>query len=104
MQAGVVNDAILALVARNSRTPLERSGDLHAQFACHAIAEQRLQSLCDRDGIPRIHAAMDALIAYGEHRMRAVLRAIPAGEYTAVEYLDGDGIDDAQIEIGRAHV
>lgn len=99
VSAGHINDGVLAIVARNSRTPSERSGDLHAQFACHAIAEQRITALCERESRERVQHAMQALIAYGEQRMRAVLRRIPPGTYSAQEVLDHDGLDSTPIRI-----
>src|SRR6185436_4663043 len=65
-EGGVINEALLALICRNSRTPDERRGDLAAQLACHAIGARRLDELALRHGPPWIAAHMDALLAYGE--------------------------------------
>ena len=97
--AGVVNTAVVAIIARNSRTSTERSGDLQAQFACHTIATRRMDSLCARMGTAAVHAMMDALIAYGEKRMRALIRAIPNGVYSAHEFLDHDGVSATPLRI-----
>ncbi len=91
--AGQRNDAVFALIVRNSRTSDERSGDLAAQLACHHIAAARLAELVTKMGIIAVSEGFDALIAYGEQRMRQSIHAIPDGVYAATEYLDDDGVD-----------
>lgn len=99
VDAGTLNQAVMALITRNSRTAHERSGDLHAQLACHHIATRRIHELCDRMPITMVQAAMSALIEYGERRMRSLIRQIPSGQYTAVDYLDDDGVTREPIAI-----
>lgn len=96
---GVRNDAVFALIIRNSRTSDERSGDLAAQLACHAIAHERVYELVDRMGTASFVQATQALIAYGERRMRQLIASIPNGIYVAEEFLDSDGINDQPIRI-----
>lgn len=97
--AGAVNTAVVAIISRNSRTSAERSGDLQAQFACHTIANRRMESLCARMGADVVHTMLDALIAYGEKRMRALIRAIPNGVYAAHDFLDHDGVSATPLHI-----
>ncbi|MFZ9858726.1 MAG: hydantoinase B/oxoprolinase family protein [Roseiflexaceae bacterium] len=96
---GVRNEAVFALIVRNSRTSDERSGDLAAQLACHAIAQERVCELVDRMGIASFAQATVALISYGERRMQQLIASIPNGVYAAEEFLDSDGISDIPIRI-----
>ena len=44
---------------------------------------------------------MDDILAYAERRTRAAIAAMPDGEWTAEESLEGDGVTDAD-EAGDA--
>jgi N-methylhydantoinase B len=99
MCAGVMNHDVLAMLLNNVRTPDEREGDLGAQIAaCHTGAE-RLREVCSRYGVDRAKRAAGELLDYSEELMRAFLQRVPAGEYRAEDFLDGDGISDRAIKI-----
>jgi N-methylhydantoinase B len=99
MQAGRMNRDVLAMLLNNVRTPEEREGDLGAQIAaCHTGAE-RLREVCARYGIERARRAAEELLEYSEELMRAFLEQVPAGEYSAEDFLDNDGISDKPVRI-----
>ncbi len=99
MQRGEMSPDVLAMLLNNVRTPEEREGDLGAQIAaCHTGAE-RLREVCSRYGIERARRAAGDLQDYAEEIMRAFLRRVPAGEYRAEDYLDGDGISEHAVKI-----
>ena len=99
MRAGVLDRDVLAMLLNNVRTPEEREGDLGAQIAaCHTGAE-RLREVCSRYGVERSEQAAAELLDYSEELMRAFLRRVPAGEYEAEDFLDGDGISDQPVKI-----
>ncbi len=99
MRAGKMDRDVLAMLLNNVRTPEEREGDLGAQIAaCHTGAE-RLRQVCARYGAGRAKRAAAELQDYSEELMRAFLDRIPAGEYAAEDFLDGDGITDRPVKI-----
>ena len=99
MQRGVMNSDVLSMLLNNVRTPEEREGDLGAQIAaCHTGAE-RLREVCLRYGLERARRAAGDLLDYSEELMRAFLQRVPAGEYRAEDFLDGDGISDRPVKI-----
>jgi N-methylhydantoinase B len=99
MQAGKIVPDVLALLLNNVRTPEEREGDLGAQIAaCHTGAE-RLREVCARYRIDRAQRAAHELLKYSEELMRAFLRQVPPGKYSAEDFLDNDGISDKPIKI-----
>jgi len=99
MRAGVIDRDVLAMLLNNVRTPEEREGDLGAQIAaCHTGAE-RLREVCDRYGVERAKSSARELLDYSEELMRAFLRQVPAGEYRAEDFLDGDGINERPVKI-----
>ena len=102
MRAGVMQRDVLSLLLNNVRTPEEREGDLGAQIAaCHTGAE-RLREVCSRYGVERARRAAGELLDYSEQMMRAFLQSVPAGEYRAEDFLDGDGISDRPVKIAVA--
>ncbi len=99
MRRGAMNADVLALLLNNVRTPEEREGDLGAQIAaCHTGAE-RLREVCSRYGLDRARRAAADLLDYSEDLMRAFLERVPAGEYRAEDFLDGDGISEQPVKI-----
>ncbi len=99
MRAGKMQSDGLALLLSNVRTPEEREGDLGAQIAaCHTGAE-RLREICSRYGLERVKTAACELLEYSEEIMRAFLDHIPAGRYSAADFLDNDGISDKRVKI-----
>jgi N-methylhydantoinase B len=97
--AGKPNQAALALILRNVRTPTERRGDLAAQVAANRTAERRILELVHRSGLETIKAHIDALIAYAERITRATIEQIPDGVYEFTDHMDDDGIGDEPLAI-----
>lgn len=98
-EAGVANEAALALILRNVRTPHERRGDLAAQTAANRAAALRMNELVSRWGLPAVEAHTEALIAYAERMTRAAIAEIPDGAYAMTDYLDDDGFGSAPLAI-----
>lgn len=99
MRSGVTDRDVLAMLLNNVRTPQEREGDLGAQIAaCHTGAE-RLREVCARYGLDRAKRAAAELLDYAEELMRAFLERVPEGEYSAEDFLDGDGFSDHPVKI-----
>ena len=94
---------VLDLLLANVRTPDIRRGDLRAQIAANQIAETRIRELVERRGPETVLAAFDEVISYTERRTREVVRDLPDGEYSAEDFMEGDGTTDEDIPI-RAKV
>jgi N-methylhydantoinase B len=86
------NEALLELILRNVRTPVERRGDLAAQLAAQSAGERGLVALAERYGQETVAAQASALQAYSERMIRAVIGTIPPGEYRFQDRLDSDGM------------
>ena len=99
MRNGKMQPDMLALLLNNVRTPREREGDLGAQIAaCHTGAE-RLREVCGRYGLERSKKAARELLDYSEEMMRAFLNQVPSGSYSAVDFLDDDGVSTKPVKI-----
>lgn len=87
---------IRRLIAANSRTPLERLGDLDAQLGANVYGARRLADF-DPEVFP-------AVIEYGERRMRAALEELVPGVYSFEDFLDSFGPQDDQRRPVRIHL
>ena len=99
VRGGEYVDDVLALLLANVRTPAIRRGDLRAQIAANRIADQRIGELMERRGKETVLAAFDEVISYTERRTRDVVRNLPDGEYSAEDFMEGDGTVDQDIPI-----
>jgi N-methylhydantoinase B/oxoprolinase/acetone carboxylase alpha subunit/GrpB-like predicted nucleotidyltransferase (UPF0157 family) len=81
---------VRAVFLAASRTPVERAGDLDAQVGANVLGAHRLAEIV-RSGEP-----LDEVLAYGERRMRAALRALPDGSWTFADILDSTGAAPSQ--------
>ncbi len=76
-------EEVRSLIATNSRTPLERLGDLDAQVGANAVGVDRMANF-DPSVFPDV-------LEYGERRMRAALSELVEGEYYFEDCLDSYG-------------
>ena len=102
IRAGEVDQDVLALLLTNVRTPVEREGDLKAQIAACHTGEVRLREVVERYGLPRVREAASDLLEYSEEMMREFLAEIPAGSYSAEDFLDDDGVSEEPVRIAVA--
>ena len=87
------------LLRANIRMPDATVGDFNAQFAANTIGATRVGDLCRKFGVETVLAAMDALLAYSERRMRATIEKIPDGDYFGEDWLDDDGLGSGPITV-----
>jgi len=88
------------LLLANVRTPAMRRGDLAAQRAAALRGAEGLQALARRHGWQPLREAARELRDYAERRTRAALsRLLTASAVTAVDYLEGDGVEGGDLEI-----
>jgi N-methylhydantoinase B len=96
---GTVNQDIFDLILANVRTPQERSGDLWAQIAANQRGLTRMLGIVHRYGLEEVNHYMGQLLAYTERLTRQLLKNMPDGTYTFVDYLDDNGVDEAPVPI-----
>ena len=91
-EGGVLNRQIVELIRFNSRMPELVIGDMHAQVACLRTGERRLVEVVAKFGRDTVAAAVEEILAHAERATREALLALPQGSWTAVDWLDDDGI------------
>jgi N-methylhydantoinase B len=89
------------LLLANVRTPAMRQGDLAAQRAAVERGAEGLRALARRYGWQPLCEAARELLDYAERRTRAALSRLPSSlaGLTAVDYLEGDGVEGGDLEI-----
>ena len=94
VRGGKVDRDLLDLILLNVRTPREREGDLQSQMGSCRVGEQRMLQLAGKYSMPRIQALIDEVLDYSEWLVRAELRKMPSGSFSAEDWLDDDGVTD----------
>lgn len=99
VRRGELDREVLELILLNVRTPEEREGDLDAQIGACRVGEQRVRDLIAKYGLELLDKLGEELLDYSERLMRAELRTMPEGEFTAEDWMDDHGIGKAPIRI-----
>ncbi len=99
VRRGRLQEEILALICANSRTPMERRGDLSAQIAANETGIRRFQALLGRSGEAMFATRTRENIAYAEAAIRQTLSKLKPGVYFAADVLDSDGAGAKNIPI-----
>lgn len=102
LKAGHRSDEVFRLIQANVRTPREREGDLTAQIAANRTGERRLTEIVRRYGADTAVAYADHLQHYAERMVRSFLKLLPAGTFTAEDFLDDDGFVEKPVRIRAA--
>lgn len=98
-EAGKRNEAVLAIIRRNSREPEKIAGDVQAQLAALDVGARAVLRLADRYGVAEVKAAMTAVLDQSEAGMRAAIQNLPDGEYPFEDFVDDDGQDAEGLKI-----
>lgn len=88
------NDGLIDLITANVRLPEMIFGDMTAMSSSLKRGEEQLQQLIVRYGADAVKGCLNEMIDRSERQMRSYIEEIPDGVYTAVDYLDNDGIKD----------
>ncbi len=97
---GKICSDIFQIIEYNSRMPDRTIGDLQAQVSAVQTGCQRLEEIVNKFGLDNVTQAMESINEHGERLSLAAVKALPNGSWTAVDYVDSDGIDlDQMIEV-----
>jgi N-methylhydantoinase B len=100
--AGMPNEGVLRIVARNSRMPASLAGDIDAECAATRMGARRVEELFERYGRDAVEACFDAIISSTtETFRREVLAKIPDGVYRWEDYAEHDGVDPPRLHAQR---
>jgi N-methylhydantoinase B len=91
--AGVRNETLQRIIAKNVRVPDMVEGDLASQLAACTIAEREFARLVARYDLDTLRLYFDELLDYSERLTRAEIARWPDGVYTFEDCIDDDGVD-----------
>ncbi len=98
--AGKLNKALLDTILLNVHLPFLVEGDLHCEVGACTRGERSLILLLEKYGTVMVDAAIDQIFDASERQMRAVIAAVPDGEFEAERLIDHDGINkDKMIKV-----
>ena len=98
-KGGEPDEEILELIRFNSRLPNKVIGDLNAQIAALHRGATRLTELHEKYTTPVVEAAIERIHAHGRQTAREAVRELPDGTWSAVDFVDDDGITDELVEV-----
>lgn len=101
-EAGVQNETLFKLIAKNVRLPDRVIGDLKAQFAACRTGARELGKMFDRYGAEMVQSYFAELLDYAERMTREEIRKWPDGIYSFTDYIDDDGFTDTPLPIAVA--
>jgi N-methylhydantoinase B len=99
VDAGRYVSDVEAIVCSNSRSPVERAGDLQAQAGAHAVGERRMLGLVKQYGREGLVARCGDLMDHSETLTRLALDDMPDGTWSFTDYLDDDGFGTRDVPI-----
>ena len=99
VKEGEIDPEIIDLIRFNSRMPDLVIGDLNAQIAALRTGERRVEEVIEKFGWDTVDAAITRTLEHGERTTQRALAELPQGSWTAVDYLDDDGISDERIRM-----
>jgi N-methylhydantoinase B len=91
---------VLSVFTSNSRTPIERLGDLKAQVASNITGERRVLALINKYGLKTFQEACESSLDYSRRLLAGRLGRLRRGIYTAEEFLEHpDGTHDIEMRV-----
>ncbi|MDQ4215601.1 hydantoinase B/oxoprolinase family protein [Microbacterium capsulatum] len=94
---GVQNDDVINIIKFNSRRPRATLGDIQSQVSACFTGVKRTRELAEKYGAGTLTAAMAAINEHGERLARLAVAKLPKGTWTAVDYVDEDGVDVGEL-------
>ncbi len=96
-ERGKIREDIFNIIRFNSRFPERTIGDLQAEVSAVHTGDVRLREIVKKYGPDVVLAAMQDISDHGERLSRAAVAKLPNGSWTAVDYVDTDGVDLDQL-------
>jgi N-methylhydantoinase B len=97
VERGRLRADIEDMYLRRSRVPKLVGLDLRAKIGANNVAHERLTALIGKYGPDTVKAVMKRMMADAESRLRAKLRRLPDGEWSAVAHQDGARSGDRDV-------
>ncbi|MBI4284731.1 MAG: hydantoinase B/oxoprolinase family protein [Chloroflexi bacterium] len=98
-KAGQEDKEIFSIIESNIRLPDKTLADLRAQASALSVGLRRLKEMIAKYGVDVYQQCTNMLRTYTETKMRNFISTLPPGDYSAIDYLDDDGITDEPVKL-----
>lgn len=99
-ERGVMRHDIFNIIRVNSRMPERTIGDLQAEVSAVHAGNQRMMEIARKYGAQTVLGAMAEISDHGERLARAAVSKLPDGSWSAVDFVDSDGVNlDDPVEL-----
>jgi N-methylhydantoinase B len=99
LKDGKLDETVMAELIGRIRNSAQARGDFTAQISANRMGVERLGALVTGMGVDAFQQALQALNDYSERLAMDAIKTIPAGEYSAIDYMDDDGLGTTNIPI-----
>ncbi len=97
--ADEVDQNVMEFIVSATRSPADTLGDISAQMGCNIRGIARSEALMVSMGLEGFNTAVGALNEYAEMLSLKMIKQLPAGRYTAIDYMEDDGQGNSTIPI-----
>jgi N-methylhydantoinase B len=96
---GKEDPQIFDFIASNIRIPEKTMEDFRAQAATTFVGVKRVKALVEKYGLSVFRECTSMLLEYSEGMSRRFIASLPDGDYTGLDHLDDDGIEDKPVRV-----
>lgn len=89
VDAGRVNESLMAVIRANTRQPVETVGDVYSLVNCNAVGCERLTEMMDEFGLSDLDDLSNHIIDTSREAVLKNIRALPRGTWHGTLRLDG---------------
>ncbi|WP_273687950.1 hydantoinase B/oxoprolinase family protein [Ketogulonicigenium vulgare] len=89
VNAGKVNDSLMAVIRANTRQPVETVGDVYSLINCNAVGCARLVDMMAEFDLSALDEVADHIIDTSEQAVLTKVRELPRGTWASEITLDG---------------
>ena len=89
VEAGKVNESLMAVVRANTRQPVETVGDVYSLMNCNAVGVERLCEMMTEFELSELDELADHIIDTSREAVLEKIRVLPRGTWSSEITLDG---------------
>jgi N-methylhydantoinase B len=87
--SGELNETLRAMIAANTRQPLETEGDTYALAACNDVAARRLIEMFEEFGLDGLEEVSEHILTHSRRAVLDEIRKLPQGTWHNTMVVDG---------------
>ena len=97
VDAGVVNETLMAIIRANTRLPVENEGDTYALISCNEVGCERLLEMMDQFNLIDLNDLSDHIIDASREAVLERVRELPRGTWHYTLTLDGQENESVEL-------